>query len=75
MRQQTTEERAANPTTFGYARFPLSATERTFIDYEIELFEFMIRRILGRKTGAIATHEFPKSPWEGMKRDNHLSHK
>jgi len=38
LRKQTPEERIENPTTFGYARFPLSDAEREQIVRELEWF-------------------------------------
>jgi hypothetical protein len=45
MRQQTPEERAANPSTFGYARFPLTKREIKHINRQIEFYESALRRM------------------------------
>jgi hypothetical protein len=46
MRKQTAEERLALPTSFGYARYPLSDEERKKIALEIEIREYRIRKLL-----------------------------
>jgi hypothetical protein len=45
MRRQTTEERSANPTSFGYARFCLTDDERKQLAWQIEIFELYLRRV------------------------------
>jgi hypothetical protein len=62
MRQQTPEERFANPTTFGYARFPLTDDEREWLAYDIELLESMIRRLQDGNNGRINPGELPTHP-------------
>lgn len=49
MRQQTPKERETNPTTFGYARFPLTNEERVYFQRMIRFYDGALRRAQNRE--------------------------
>jgi len=51
MRKQTPIERDANPSTYGYSRYPLTEEQRQFIERKIEHFEQLLGAAKKRKGG------------------------
>jgi hypothetical protein len=77
MREQTPDERAATPTTFGYARYPLTDFDRKWLALNIEFCEQALRRILDANfepssSGEIWKKYFPDSH-DGYKSANQSS--